>query len=87
MTQRRLASGPLIARLVGRNRMTINAAMRAGRYGETVVINEIRYADLANVEAAWGMTFTDEQLATAARDDRPARLLTIPTPEHETEAA
>jgi hypothetical protein len=83
MNQRRLASGPLIARLVGRNRMTINAAMRAGRYGETVVINEIRYADLANVEAARGIKFSPEQL-TAAVAGKADRLLTI---NPETEAA
>jgi hypothetical protein len=83
MSPHRLASGPLIARLVGRNRMTINQAMRKGRYGKTVVVNEIRYADLAKVEAVCGVTFTDEQLTTAIAG-LPDRLF-IPT--SETEAA
>lgn len=63
--------------------MSVNEALRKGRYGETVVINEIRYADLANVEAVRGMAFSDEQLATAAAG-RPDRLLIVPMPEPET---
>jgi hypothetical protein len=66
MTLRRLASGPLIARLLGLHRMPVNQALRKGRFGETVIINGIRYADLTNVEAARDVTFTPEQLAAAA---------------------
>jgi hypothetical protein len=83
MSQHRLASGPLIARLVGRNRMTINAAMRAGRYGAPIRLGGVLYVDLAAVADFHGTNIDDAQLAAAVAG-KPDRLLTMPTPEPET---
>lgn len=77
---RRLASGPLLKNLLLGHRMTINDAMRAGRYGPSVFNGRIRYVDLAGVEAFHGITFTDEQIERAI-EGRPDRLLFIPETE------
>ena len=64
---RRLVSGPLIGRLLDLHRMTVNEAMRAGRYGQTCRIGWIVYVDLAAVEKSIGATFTDKVIEDAGR--------------------
>jgi hypothetical protein len=48
-------SGPAIAALTGRHRMSVNESMRMGRYGATALINGIRYADAASVAEFHGL--------------------------------
>src|SRR5512132_1560849 len=44
--QRRFVSGPCIARLLARHRVSVNEAMRAGRYGRLFHIGRIVYVAL-----------------------------------------
>ena len=74
---RRFISGPTIAALTQTPRMTINYRLRAGRYGPTFFHGRIRYADLAEVEKAVGLQFTETQIELAAQG-RPGRVLRIP---------
>jgi hypothetical protein len=53
--QRRFVSGPCIARLLARHRVSVNEAMRAGRYGRLFHIGRIVYVDLTEVEHAEGL--------------------------------
>ena len=53
--QRRFVSGPCIARLLARHRMSVNVAMRAGRYGRLFHVGRIVYVDLTEVERAEGL--------------------------------
>ena len=78
----RLGSGPLIANLLCCELMTVNDRLRDGDYGTTIVVNRIRYADLANVEAFHSVTFTAEQIADAS-GNHPDRYIRVA----ETEAA
>lgn len=70
----RFGSGPLIARLRVVHRMRVNQAMRAGRYGPTILRGRLRYADLAAVEAYHGLQFTDAQIECAA-EGKPGRII------------
>jgi IS30 family transposase len=76
MKPRRLGSGPLIARLLGRHRQTVREAMRAGRFGQTVEHNGIQFADLATVERAARRRFTAANIEIAV-DGRADRLLIL----------
>jgi hypothetical protein len=69
---RKFVSGPTIAELTLRPRMTVNDHMRAGRYGRLYRIGRIVYADVAEVERAEGRKFSDTQidLAGAGLPDR-----------------
>ncbi len=58
---RKFISGPTIAALTASHRMTINDAMRAGRFGPTYRCGRIVYVALDRVEKPLGITFTDEQ--------------------------
>jgi hypothetical protein len=53
--QRRFVSGPCIARLLARHRMSANEAMRAGRYGRLFHVGRIVYVDLTEVEHTKGL--------------------------------
>jgi len=65
-------SGPTIAALTQTPRMTVNYWLRAGRYGHPYRIGRIVYVDLAEVERAEGLKFSEHQLdhATAGLPDR-----------------
>jgi hypothetical protein len=76
----RFASGPLIARLLMRHRMSVNEAMRIGTYGPTFFRGRIRYADLAAVEAFYGFRFTDNQIERAS-EGKPERVLRVSYPD------
>ena len=69
---RRFVSGPTIAALTLRARMSINDQIRAGRYGRTYRIGRIVYVDLAELVRAEGREFSEEQIerATAGLPDR-----------------
>jgi len=73
-------SGPTIAALTGRHRTSVSDLMRFGRYGETFLVDGIRYAALDRVEQRHGIEFSDEQLAAAVAGLL-GRLLRIPAPE------
>jgi hypothetical protein len=76
---RRFVSGPTVAKLTLKPRMTVNDHMRAGRYGRLHRVGRIVYADLAEVERAEGRKFSDSQLDHASAGF-PDRVLTIPEP-------
>jgi len=76
---RRFVSGPTIAKLTLRPRMTVNDHMRAGRYGRLHRVGRVVYADLAEVERAEGRRFSDAQLDLASAG-LPDRILTIREP-------
>jgi hypothetical protein len=65
--QRRFVSGPLIAQLLGLHRMSVNQALRAGRYGPTFRRGRIVYVELASVENSAGVTFTDKLIEDACQ--------------------
>jgi hypothetical protein len=67
MKPRRLGSGPLVAELLDLHRMSINRAMRAGRYGQTYRVGRVVYVDLAAVERSIGATFTDKLIEDACQ--------------------
>ena len=77
---RRFISGPTIAALILRPRMTVNDHLRAGRYGRTYRIGRIVYVDLAEVVRTEARQFSEEQIdrATAGLPDR---ILTLPEKE------
>lgn len=75
-----LVSTPTIAALTGRHRTSVHELMRLGRYGETVVLDGIRYVALDHVERRHGVEFSDEQIAEAVAG-RAGRILRIPTTE------
>ncbi|MFO1099739.1 MAG: hypothetical protein U1E81_16100 [Xanthobacteraceae bacterium] len=75
-----LISGPTIAALTGRHRMSVNDLLRGGKYGETVLVDGIRYAAFDRVQQRHGVEFSDEQI-NAAVAGLPGRILRIP--EHE----
>jgi hypothetical protein len=58
-------SGPCIAALRLRSRMTENTAMRGGAYGPSVMIDGARYVRLDEVERRAGLRFSREQLMAA----------------------
>jgi hypothetical protein len=62
---RRFISGPTIANLTLKPRMTVNDHMRAGRYGRLHHIGRIVYVDLAAVERVEGRKFSDNACPTA----------------------
>ena len=74
---RRIISGPTIASLMLRPRMTVNDHLRAGR---TYRIGRIVYVDLAEVVRTEARQFSEEQIdrATAGLPDR---ILTLPEKE------
>jgi hypothetical protein len=67
-------SGPCIAALRLRSRMTENMAMRGGVYGPSVMIDGARYVRLDEVERRAGLRFTREQLM-AAQAGLPGRMI------------
>lgn len=69
-------SGPCIAALRLRSRMTENLAMRRGEYGRSCVIDGVRYVRLGEVERRTAVKFSDQQLSAAA-GGLPGRLLEI----------
>ena len=73
-------SGPAIARLWLRSRMTVNEHMRAGGFGPLLRHGRIRYAALAAVERRVGQRISGEQLA-AAVGGYPERILILETGE------
>jgi hypothetical protein len=73
-------SGPMIAALTGRHRMTVNNLMRLGRYGATTVVAGVRFAAIDAVERRHGLKFTDVQIEAAAAG-LPGRVIRIPAPE------
>lgn len=73
---RRIISGPTIASLMLRPRMTVNDHLRAGRYGRTYRIGRIVYVDLAEVIRAEVREFSEEQIERATAG-LPDRVLTI----------
>ena len=83
---RRFVSGPAIARLTVKPKMTVSDHLRGGVYGETFFCGRVRYADLAEVERAEGRSFTDEQIERAVAGI-PDRLLTIVQTKSEIEEA
>jgi hypothetical protein len=73
----RFGNGPLIAKLVGEHRMTVNDRMRRGDYGHSFMRGGIRYVDLGVVAEFHGLlAFPREQLAAAA-DGRDSRILEV----------
>jgi hypothetical protein len=66
----KLISGPAIAALRLRSRMTENMAMRGGVYGPSVMIDRVRFVRLDEVERVTGQHFTAEQLAAAGGPGR-----------------
>jgi len=60
--------------------MTVNDQMRAGRFGRLHRVGRIVYVDLAEVERAEGLRFSEHQLdlATAGLPDR---ILTVCEPQ------
>jgi hypothetical protein len=83
---RTLISGPTIGKLCGRTRKWAHEHLHRGSFGPiTRGAGGVLYAELTAIDGFVGSKFTAEQLAAAtAREDKPARLFTIPTPEPET---
>lgn len=77
---RRFVSGPTIAKLTLRPRMTVNDHMRAGRYGRLHRVGRVVYADLAEVERAEGTIYSEKQLESASAS-LPDRILIIREPQ------
>lgn len=75
-------SGPLIARLFGRNRIWAWKKLRRRAFGPITVIDGIVYAEQAGVEAYSGRQFSAEQIEAAA-EGQPGRIVTLPDPEQE----
>ena len=73
---RRFVSGPTIAALTLRPRMTVNDHMRADRYGRCYCIGRIVYVDLAEVARAEGREFSEEQIEAATGGLLPDRIIT-----------
>jgi hypothetical protein len=71
-----LISGPTIAALRLRTRMSENLAMRRGEYGPSFVIDGVRYVRLDEVERRTALKFSNQQLSSAA-GGLPGRLLQI----------
>jgi hypothetical protein len=76
-----LISGPCIAALRLRTRMSENLAMRRGEYGPSFMIGGVRYVSVTGVERRTALKFSDEQLSAAA-GGLPGRLLEIDEVEH-----
>jgi hypothetical protein len=77
---RRFVSGPTIAQLMLRPRMTVNDNLRAGRYGRTFRVGQIVYVDLAEVARVECCEFSQAQI-DAASAGLPDRVLTVPEQE------
>jgi hypothetical protein len=77
---RRVVSGPTIAALTQTPRMTVNYRLRAGRYGHLYRVGRIVYVDLAEVERAEGIEFSEQQLDFAT-GGLPDRILTVRQPQ------
>jgi len=73
---RKFISGPAIAKLILKPRMTVNDHLRAGRYGRVHRIGRVVYVDLAEVEGAEGVEFSESQIEDAMAG-KPGRLITI----------
>jgi hypothetical protein len=77
---RRFVSGPTIAALMLRPRMTVNDHLRAGRYGRTFRVGPVVYADLAEVARVEDCEFSEAQVDNASAG-LPDRVLTVPETE------
>jgi hypothetical protein len=74
---RRYVSGPTIANLLLQHRMSVNANMRAGKYGRTIKVGRIVYVALDEVARAEGREFSAEQIDLASAGF-PDRILIVP---------
>jgi hypothetical protein len=70
---RTFISGPTIAKLTLTPRMTVNDRLRSGWYCRTFRVGRVVYVDLAEVERAEGVQFSDHQLDLAS-DGLPDRI-------------
>jgi hypothetical protein len=86
MNVRKYISPPAAGVLLGCSRIAAYHRFVAGRFGPIIRHRGITYAELAAVEDFAGVPFTDDQLEAAVAG-HVNRLITIPLPELETEAA
>lgn len=76
---RRFVSGPTIAALTLKPRMTVNNHLRAGHYGRRYRVGCIVFVDLAEVERAGRVKFSEHQLEVASAG-LPDRILIVREP-------